>query len=109
MEPGPIYDDAYAESVPSPLDRLRDQVDGNAARFVEVLNCAVLPPDPVSRNWIVPEPVGVSTAIQYFVPFVTAVEVTVTVFHAPAVGLLIVPCAMRVFGASPRNCTVLLV
>src|SRR5438874_7769162 len=77
-----------------------DHVAGRLLRFDWLLVCAV-PPELLSRNWIVPAPVGASTAIQYFVPAVMLVAEIVTEFHAPLTGALIVTCASKVPGFVP--------
>ena len=83
---GSCYGAAYADIGELAQLAAGDHVAGNVARVVWLLPW-LLPPVPTSRNWTVPLPLGVNTAIQYFVPVVTVIAATVREFHAPAAGL----------------------
>src|ERR1700738_1292758 len=63
------------------------QLPGKVLRLVCEL-VWVLPPVAMSRNWTVPLPLGPRTAIQYFVPALMLAAGRVTLFQAPATGLV---------------------
>jgi hypothetical protein len=73
-----------------------DHVAGKPLRLAWLLVCDL--PQQASRNLRVPDtPVDCNTAIQYAVPVVT-LAVTATEFHAPADGLVMVPCVNKAPG-----------
>ena len=63
------------------------QVPGRLFRLVCELVCD-LPPVAMSRKWTVPLPLGPRTAIQYFVPALMLAAGRVTLFQAPATGVV---------------------
>src|SRR5436190_21085900 len=94
----------YADAGPSAYTWPVCHVGGSVVSVVlKLASAGWPPPQHLSRNLIVPDPLGPRIAIQYGVPVAIDAVGTGTSFHPPATGDVSEPCARSVPGWPPES------